>query len=99
MVICSELPANDGPSITVCAERLVAEVIRYHRLPTPVVWIEHHPPEVTDSRSETFELVVFSTYEVMEKAPHMGEVRLTLGEAAWKPLGRQTVETLIGGEV
>jgi hypothetical protein len=64
-----------------------------------VVWIENYPPQSNDGRSETFELVVFSSYEVMEKAPHMGEVRLTLGEAEWKPLSREMLETLVGGEV
>jgi hypothetical protein len=44
VVICSELPANEGSSITYAAEQLAAEVICYHRLPTPIVWIEHHPP-------------------------------------------------------
>jgi hypothetical protein len=44
VAICSELPANEGWSITYAAEQLAAEVIRYHRLPTPIVWIEHHPP-------------------------------------------------------
>lgn len=44
-------------------------------------------------------MVVFSHYEVMEKAPHTGEVRLTLGEVEWKLLGREMIETLVGGEV
>ena len=44
VLICSELPTNEGSSITYAAEQLAAEVIRYHRLPTPIVWIEHHPP-------------------------------------------------------
>jgi hypothetical protein len=30
--------------ITHAAEQLAAEVIRYHRLPAPIVRIEHHPP-------------------------------------------------------
>jgi hypothetical protein len=44
VAICSELPTNEGSSITYAAEQLAAEVIRYRRLPTPIVWIEHHPP-------------------------------------------------------
>jgi ABC-type microcin C transport system permease subunit YejE len=98
VVICSELPANEGSSITHSAGRLAAEVIRYHKLPTPLVWIEHYPPEATDGHSETFELVDFASYEVKEKAPYMGEVRLTLGEANWKELDREIVKTLVGGE-
>jgi hypothetical protein len=34
------------------------------------VWIEHWPEESTDGEEETFELVVFSSYEVEERAPY-----------------------------
>jgi len=37
VVICSELLTNEGCSVTYAAEQLAAEVIRYHRLPAPVV--------------------------------------------------------------
>jgi hypothetical protein len=62
-------------------------------------WIEHYPPESTDGASETFEMVVFSSYEVLEGAPYLGETRLTIGEPTWKSLDRQAVETLVGQEV
>ena len=42
------------------------------------MWIGHYPREATDGRSETFELVVFSSYEVEERAPYLGETRLTI---------------------
>ena len=58
MVVCSELPTNEGSSITYAAEQLAAEVIRYHRLPAPMVWIEHHPPLSTDGDTETFDLAL-----------------------------------------
>jgi hypothetical protein len=67
VVICSELPNNGGTSVTYAAEQLAAEVIRSHRLPTPLVWIEHWPKEATDGGEETFELVVFSSYKVEER--------------------------------
>ncbi len=66
VVICSELPNNPGGSVTNSAEVIAAEVIRSHELPTPVVWIEQRPKESTDGE-ETFELVVFSSYEVKER--------------------------------
>jgi hypothetical protein len=94
VVVCSELPTNEGSSIT-----YAAEVIRYHRLPTPIVWLEHHPPLSTDGDTETFDLVDFSSYEVMESAPYMGETRLRVGEATWKRITRSMVEVLVGGEV
>ena len=79
VVICSELPNNEGSSVTYSAHQIAAEVIRYHKLALPV-WIEHYPKEATDGTSETFELVVFSNYEIRERAPYLGETRLTIGE-------------------
>src|SRR5215207_424685 len=99
VVVCSELPTNDGASITYAAEQLAAEIIHYHALTPPVVWIEHHPPETTDGSTETFDLVAFSTYEVKERAPYMGETRLSVGEATWKRITRGMVEVLVGEEV
>jgi hypothetical protein len=61
VVVCSELPINEGSSITYVAEQLAAEVIGYHRLPAPGGRIEHHPPETTDGSTEMFDLVDFSS--------------------------------------
>jgi len=99
VVICSELPNNPGGSITNSAEVIAAGVIRANRLPTPLVWIEHWPEESTDGGAETFELVVFSSYEVTERAPYLGETKAWIGDATWKPLDRATVEVLVGGKV
>jgi hypothetical protein len=100
VVICSELPINEGSSVTYSAHQIAAEVIRYHKLALAPVWIEHYPKEATDGHSETFELVVFSSYEVKERAPYLlGEARLTIGEPVWKPLDREGVEALVGQEV
>jgi hypothetical protein len=96
VVICSELPNNSGTSVTYAAEQLAVEVIRSHRLPTPLVWEEHWPEESTDGGEETFELVVFSSYKVEERAPYLGETRARVGDATWKRLDRATVEVLVG---
>jgi hypothetical protein len=96
VVICSELPGNEGSSVPYSAHQIAAEVIRYQKLGVPPVWIEHYPREATDGHSETFELVVFSSYEVKERAPYLGETRLTIGEPDWKTLDRQSVEALVG---
>jgi hypothetical protein len=98
VVICSELPNNPGGSITNSAEVIAAGVIRANELFTPLVWIEHWPEESTEGR-ETFELVVFSSYEVEERAPYLGETRAWIGDATWKRLDRTTVEVLVGGKV
>ena len=99
VVICSELPISEGSSVTYSANQIAAEVIRYHRFALPPVWIEHYPKEATDGASETFELVVFSSYEIKERAPYLGETRLTIGEPVWKSLDRVSVEALVGEEV
>ncbi len=99
VVICSELSNNGGTSVTYVAEQLAAVVIRSHRLPTPLVWIEHWPNEATDGEEETFELVVFSSYKVEERAPYLWENRAWIGDATWKRLDRDTVEVLVGQEV
>jgi hypothetical protein len=99
VVICSELPSNEGSSVTYSAHHIAAEVIRYYQFGVPPVWIEHYPKEATDGHSETFELVVFSSYEVKERAPYLGATRLTIGEPTWKSLDRHTLEELIGETV
>ncbi len=91
VVICSELPNNGGTSVTYAAEQLAAEVIRSHKLPTPLVWIEHWPKESTNGGEETFELVVFSSYRVDERATYLGETRAWIGDATWKRLDRVPV--------
>jgi hypothetical protein len=55
VVICSELPSNEGSSVTHSAHQIAAEVIRYHKLGVPPVWIEHYPKEATDGASETLD--------------------------------------------
>ena len=49
--------------------------------------------------AETFELVVFSSYEVTEMALYLGETRAWIGDATWKRLDRATVEAMVGGKV
>jgi hypothetical protein len=101
VVICSEVPNNPGESIINSSEAIAAAVIRANELPTPLVWIEHWPKESTDGGEETFDLVVFSNYEVIEWAPYLGETRVWIGEGepTWKSLDRATVEVLVGGKI
>jgi hypothetical protein len=98
VVICSEVPNNPGGSITNSAEVIAAGVIRANELPTPLVWIEHWPEETTEEQ-ETFGLVVFSSYEVVERAPYLGETQAWIGDATWKRLDRASVEVMVGGKV
>jgi hypothetical protein len=52
-----------------------------------------------DGREETFDLVVFSNYEVTERAPYVGKTRVRIGEPTRKSLDCATVEVLVGGKV
>jgi hypothetical protein len=99
VVICSEVPNNPGESIINSSEAIAAAVIRANELPTPLVWIEHWPRESTDGGEESFDLVVFSNYEAIERAPYLRETRVWIGEPTWKSLDRATVEVLVGGNV
>jgi hypothetical protein len=99
VVNCSELPNNPGGSVTNSAEVIAAGGIQNNKLPTPLVWIEHRPEESTNGREETVELVVFSSYEVIERASYLGETRAWIGDATWKTLYRASVAILVGGEV
>jgi hypothetical protein len=99
VVICSELPNNPGGSITNSEEAIAAGVIQANKLPASLVWIEHRPEESTNGGEGAFELVVFSSYEVIERAPYLRETRTWIGDATWKPLDRTTVEALVGRKV
>ena len=99
VVICSELSNNPDGSITNSVEVIAAGVIRANRLLTPLVWIEHWRKESTGRGEETFELVAFSSYEVVQRAPYLGETRAWIGDATWERLDRATVEVLVGGKV
>ncbi len=99
MVICSELPNNEGSSVTYSAHQIAAEVISYYKLALAPVWIEHYSKEATDRHPETFELVVISSYEVKERAPYLRKTRLTVGEPTWTKRDRESDEALLGEEV
>jgi len=98
VVICTEQRDNPGQSVTNAAEILAAEVISFHRLPAPLVWVEHYEEDGargTPKDPHTFDLVTFSSYEVKD----LGEKHRRIGEPSWKPLDRATVEALVGEEV
>ena len=95
VVIFSELAANPGTSVTNAIEQLAAEIIDTYDLGRVPVFIEHYPLEATGGREETFDLVVFAHHEVRE-VMRGGVWRKELGSPTWKPLGRRSVEVLVG---
>ncbi len=98
VVICTELANNPGMSVTHAVRRVAAEVIEAHRLLTPLVWIEHYEGETRGV--ETFDLVLFDSYEVREvRAPYLGDRAVEIGSPTWKAMDRSSIETLVGEEV
>jgi uncharacterized SAM-binding protein YcdF (DUF218 family) len=98
VVICTGSRFNEGQSITNAAERIAAEVIHGHRLPTPLVWIEHYE-EGAGQRPEdsaSFDLVTSASYEVENLGSYMGEERRRIGSPSWWRLDRASVEALVG---
>jgi hypothetical protein len=79
VVICSELPNNPGGSATNPAEVIAAGVIQANKLPAALVWIEHRPYESTNGGEETFELAVFTSYEVIESTLSGGDADMDRG--------------------
>jgi hypothetical protein len=98
VVICTDLPSNQGMSVTDAAERIAGEVISLHRLPTPLIWIEHYEDGArgTPEDPQTFDLVTFASYEVEDLGAYLGEERKRIGEPSWQSLDRATVEALVG---
>lgn len=98
VVICSELPDNLGTSVLNAAEQIAAEIIKHFRLPSPPVWIEHHPQELTNGQEETFDLVNFAHYKVKDTL-RGGVLHQEIGQPTRKRLDRASVEVLVGQEV
>lgn len=101
VVIVSELPGNEGMSVTDGADRIAAEVMDEYGLPVPFVFIEHYPTEAHPPKPATCDLVTFSDYGVRKEAPDYrgeGPVR-RVGRPSWSPLDHATVEGIVGQEV
>jgi hypothetical protein len=98
VVLCSELATNLGLSVTEAVKRIAGEVIKHYMLPRPV-WIEHYPPEATNGSTETFDLVLFDSYEVRKVFVGGKRRCYEVGSPSWKPLDRDAVEALVGSKV
>jgi hypothetical protein len=94
VVICSQLPNNDNTSVTNMAEYLAAEVMQEHKLPTPLVWIEHYPEH--KGKIGEYSLVRFSSWDPTEVC--LGSVwRYRMGSPKWSHLPSDAVDDLLEG--
>jgi hypothetical protein len=92
VVICSQPPDNDNTSVTNMAEYLAAEVVREHKLPTPLVWIEHYPEH--EGEIGEYSLTTFSDWEP-EEVCLGGRWRLRIGAPSWSRLRLEEVGVLV----
>jgi len=76
-----------------------AQVVIRSELPTSLVWIEYWPKDTTSGGEETFELVVFSSYEIEALISHKYDALSRIRGATWKGLDRATVGALVEGKV
>jgi hypothetical protein len=92
VVICSQLQDNENTSVTNMAEYLAAEVIKEHKLTTPLTWIEHYPEH--EGAVGEHSLVRVSSWELTEVC--LGGVwRNRVGSPRWSPLRPEEVEFLV----
>lgn len=103
VVVVSELPNNEGQSITNSMEVIAGSVLEAYDFSaySPPLFIEHSPPESSPGgEPESFDLVTFSDYEFRHRRlwGARQEWWITLiGEPDWEPISREEVEAMIGG--
>ena len=92
IIVISELPDNQGMSVTNGIEHIASAVISKLQIHnTPIVWIEHYP--VSELRGEeTFDLVTFA-----HDNAYTGGA-LIVRQAGWRPLTKSAVRQLIGSK-
>jgi len=99
VVVCSELPTDEGASVTNIAEQLAAEVIRYHRFATPV-GVDRVPPAHKHGRGHRDlrrgHLLELRGYRKVN-VPR-GDT-LDGGGGDGKRIAKGRVEVLVGGEL
>jgi hypothetical protein len=115
VVLCTELPDNEGTSITNAAEQIAAEVLANHpgvfdpfgrvslgglSYDKPFVWIEHY---LDGARGTPQDPATFDLVEFSHYEPRgvlrAGEWRKEIGQPSWSALDRATVEALVGQAV
>jgi hypothetical protein len=99
VVICSELPTNEGSSITYAVEQLAAEVIRTTSA-CLTARVDRALPQGGNGQRlrDAWAGCVLKLSSHRESAV-LGEARLTTGEPTWKSLDHKSVETLMGQAV
>ncbi len=106
VIVVTDLPENEGTSVTNIAEYLAAEVIARlfpHRFdePEPVIWLEHYargtggPLRPRPAGMSDVDRVTFARW-TPRPVVSQGVKRVTLGEPSWAPISVEELERLIG---
>ena len=90
VIICTELPDNQGGYIGLTTEGLVAEVWKLEQRPEAFTWIEHDPAVLSGEGAETFHKVTFV------RVPGVDGRFLS---PSWELMTREAVESLIGQHI
>ena len=107
VVIATELPENEGTSVTNMAEYLAAEIIQQHfpqrfEENEPIVWLEQYPA-LKDRRHRVSDKFEYDRVTFGSWAPRRvflgGVERIALGEPAWHPLTLETLTELVGQDI
>lgn len=112
IVIATELPDNQGTSITNMAEQLAAEInVRYlggrvGEPAAPMVWIEHYLCRCPYAKRglhelftcESYSVVTFGSSVINEVWQH-GRMSVTLGTPNWQHLEREAADAMRKGKV
>lgn len=89
VVVATELPTNQGTSITNACETLAAEVCtRLEIDPTAMRWVEHYTAGPHRDGAESFDVVTF--------IPSAGRREHGLGQPKWRRVSKAVVEDMIG---
>ena len=90
VIICTELPDNQGGRIELITEGLAAEVWKRERRPEEFTWLEHYPANLAKEGVETFHKVTFV---------RVPRVDGRFFSPRWEAMPREAVESLIGQQV
>jgi len=103
VLLVTQLPENDGTSVTNMAEYLAAELLLRHfpllaDHPDPVAYVEHYPHDRLDARlpGDTFDYVAFAHWR--PGPSHVFGFRPKVGLPSWHPIGEEELAELVAGE-
>jgi hypothetical protein len=99
VVLVTELPTNEGASVTNLSESIAADVLRTYlasraQCEVPFIWIEHYP--ASQLFGERFTRVTFSHHRPEQHMLFSQKMQWQIGNPSWHSITREEVERLTG---